>query len=107
MDQTLYFLDYLVSHPNAILGFKASDMVLNVHSDASYLTGPNSCSHAGDLFLLAGDSTETKDKHRACLGEIQDRTLVYSFSKAISPPIAGRKWRIHKLCAKYAHRRQR
>ena len=33
MTKTKQFLDYVASHPNAILTFSASNMVLNVHSD--------------------------------------------------------------------------
>jgi len=38
--KTKQFLDYVASHPNAILTFRASSTVLVVHSDASYLTKP-------------------------------------------------------------------
>ena len=40
LEKTMFFLDYVASHPDAILTYKASDMVLQVHSDASYLTEP-------------------------------------------------------------------
>jgi hypothetical protein len=46
-------LDYAATHPNAILQYKASDMVIHVHSDASYLSEPNACSRAGGLFFSA------------------------------------------------------
>ena len=35
MAKMLKFLDYVTTHPDAILTYSASDMVLNVHSDAS------------------------------------------------------------------------
>jgi hypothetical protein len=41
------FLDHMATHPNAKIRFCASDKVLNVHSDASYLSAPNACSQAG------------------------------------------------------------
>jgi hypothetical protein len=34
------FLDYAATHKDAILTYKSSDMVLVVHSDASYLSKP-------------------------------------------------------------------
>ena len=34
-------LDYLAWHPNATIRFHASDMILNIHSDASYLSPTN------------------------------------------------------------------
>ena len=40
------------SNPNAIIQFYASDMVLNVHSDASYLTAAKGRSRAGGSFFL-------------------------------------------------------
>ena len=40
LEKTLYFLDYVVSHPDTILTYNASNMVLHVHSDASYLSEP-------------------------------------------------------------------
>ena len=46
------FLDYMSTHPEAKIRYWASDMVLNVHSDASYLTAPNGRSRAGGHFFL-------------------------------------------------------
>ena len=39
-------LNYLATHPDASVTFKPSNMVLQVHSDASYLSAPNSRSRA-------------------------------------------------------------
>ena len=52
MRRTKQFLDYMATHPNAVIRYRASDMVLNVHSDASYLTAPNARSRAGGHFFL-------------------------------------------------------
>jgi hypothetical protein len=49
------FLDYAATHQDAILTYKASDMVLVVHSDASYLSKPEARSHAGGHFFLSSD----------------------------------------------------
>ena len=46
------FLDYMTWHPNATICYYSSDMVLNVHSDASYLTAPRSQSRAGGHYFL-------------------------------------------------------
>jgi hypothetical protein len=40
------------THPDAIIWYRASDMILNVHSDASYLSAPKTCSRAGGYFFL-------------------------------------------------------
>ena len=42
----------MTTHPDAIIRFYKSDMILQIHSDASYLTAPKSRSRAGgNLFL--------------------------------------------------------
>ena len=46
LEKTLFFLDYAATHPDAILIYCASDMVLNIHSDASHLTEPKARSRA-------------------------------------------------------------
>jgi hypothetical protein len=38
MDKANQLLDYLVTHPDATIRFRVSDMILNIHSDASYLS---------------------------------------------------------------------
>ena len=47
-----HLLDYLATHPNATLRFYASDMILNVHSDASYLSVSKGRSRASGYFFL-------------------------------------------------------
>ena len=37
----LQLLDYLASNPDAKIRFHASNMIMNIHSDASYLSEPN------------------------------------------------------------------
>ena len=46
------FLDYMATHPDAVIRYYSSDMILNVHSDASYLTAPRARSRAGGHFFL-------------------------------------------------------
>eukprot|EP00804_Cyclotella_cryptica_P026876 CCRYP_017593-RA/>CCRYP_017593-RA protein AED:0.20 eAED:0.21 QI:0/0/0/1/1/1/3/0/940 len=46
LDRVYQFLDYALSHPNAGVTYRASDMMLAAHSDASYLSETNACSHA-------------------------------------------------------------
>eukprot|EP00804_Cyclotella_cryptica_P007932 CCRYP_019848-RA/>CCRYP_019848-RA protein AED:0.05 eAED:-0.05 QI:0/-1/0/1/-1/1/1/0/1335 len=45
-------LDYCVTHPDATIRFHASDMVRNIHSDASYLNAPSARSRIGGHFFL-------------------------------------------------------
>eukprot|EP00956_Cyclotella_meneghiniana_P026598 scaffold57892_cov40-Cyclotella_meneghiniana.AAC.1 len=45
-------LDYCATHPNAKIRFRASAMILNIHSDASYLNAPNARSRIGGHYFL-------------------------------------------------------
>ena len=38
MKRVKQFLDYMYTHPDAVIRYRSSDMILNLHSDASYLT---------------------------------------------------------------------
>ena len=50
-------LDYLATHPNATIRYRASDMKLNAHSDASYLSEKGARSRAAGYFFLGGIPT--------------------------------------------------
>jgi hypothetical protein len=47
-------LDYAATHPDAVIRYTASPMLLHVHSDASYLSEAKARSRAGGLFFLSG-----------------------------------------------------
>ena len=47
------FLDYAATNPNAVVTYKASNMVLAIHSDASYLSEPKARSRAGGHYFLS------------------------------------------------------
>ena len=61
MRKTKQFLDYVASHPDAILTFSASSMVLAVHSDASYLTEPRARSRAGGHFFMSDNAEDPRN----------------------------------------------
>ena len=42
----------MATHPNAKLRYYTSDIILNVHSDASYLSAPNARSRAAGYYFL-------------------------------------------------------
>jgi hypothetical protein len=52
LEKAYQVLDYLATHPNAVVRFRASDMVMNIHSDASYLSEPNARSRACGHFFM-------------------------------------------------------
>jgi hypothetical protein len=54
-------LDYLDTHPDAAIQLHASDMILHIHSDASYLSVSKSRSRLGGLFSL-GYNTPNDEK---------------------------------------------
>ena len=52
MKAAIQLLNYAATHPEATIRFHASDMILHIHSNASYLSATESRSrHAGYLFL--------------------------------------------------------
>jgi hypothetical protein len=48
---TNQMLDYLATHPDATIRYHTSDMILHIHSDASYLSVSNARSRLGGLFF--------------------------------------------------------
>ena len=57
MKNVKQFLDYASSHQDAMVTYRASDMVLAVHSDASYLSERKARSRAGGHFFMSEDET--------------------------------------------------
>jgi hypothetical protein len=53
MKKVQHFLDYASTHPDAIVTYHASDMVLAGHSNASYLSKSKTHSQAGGHFCVA------------------------------------------------------
>ena len=50
-------LDYLATHPDAVVRYYASDMILNIHSDASYLSEPRARSRIAGYYFLGSKPT--------------------------------------------------
>jgi len=48
------YLDFMASQEDAVLTYQASNMVLAIHSDVSYLSKPKSRSRAGGHMFMAG-----------------------------------------------------
>ena len=55
MNAINHLLDYCATHPNAVTRFHASDMVLHVESDASYLSENDSKSRAAGYHYMSVD----------------------------------------------------
>jgi hypothetical protein len=54
------FLNYLATHLNATARFHASNMILNIHSDMSYLSKANAHSRACQHFFMSWCADPTK-----------------------------------------------
>ncbi len=55
-------LDYVATHPNAGIHFHASDMILAVHTNASYLSEPGGKSRAAGHFYLTNRNDKDFNK---------------------------------------------
>ena len=60
MKRVRQFLDYMWTHPDAKIRYRRSDMILNLHSDASYLSAKNARSRAGGCYFLGSVPEEGK-----------------------------------------------
>jgi hypothetical protein len=49
---SMALLNYFATHPAAVIRYNASDMVLHIHSDATYLSASQARSRIGGFFLL-------------------------------------------------------
>jgi hypothetical protein len=58
MKKVQQFLDYASTHPDAIVTYHASDMVLVGHSNASYLSKSEACSRAARRFFMSNNTAE-------------------------------------------------
>jgi hypothetical protein len=53
-------MDYLATHPDIIIRYHATNMILHLHIDAAYVSVSNACSRLGILFFC-GDKPPSKD----------------------------------------------
>eukprot|EP00957_Ditylum_brightwellii_P181863 13854655-Ditylum_brightwellii.AAC.1 len=75
-------LDYVATHPNAAVRFVASDMILAVHSDMSYLSESKARSRAAGLFYLAKQNKEDYNNRAVLTLSTIIRHVVASASEA-------------------------
>ena len=61
MKKTHQFLNYVATHPDAILAYRKSSMVLNVHGDPSYLIEPQARSRAGGHYFMSDNAPDPVD----------------------------------------------
>ena len=70
MQRTCHLLNYVATHPNAIISYAKSNMILNVHSNTSYLSKPKARSRAGGHFFVS-DGTDEAPNNGAILNTSQ------------------------------------
>ena len=56
----LQLLDYVASHPNAVIRYHKSDMVLHIDNNAAYLVLPEVRSRMAGHYFLSSDPTLTR-----------------------------------------------
>jgi hypothetical protein len=61
MEKCKQFLDYAVSQEDAVITYQKSDMVLAIHSNASYLSEPKARSRAGGHFFMSENVADPND----------------------------------------------
>jgi hypothetical protein len=54
MQACVHLLNYAATHPEAVVRYHASDMILHIASDASYLSEPKARSRIGGYYFLDG-----------------------------------------------------
>jgi hypothetical protein len=77
MKKVQQFLDYASTHPDAIITYHTSDMVLTGHSNKWYLSKSKACSRAGRHFFMS-NNTAKQPKNGAILTIAQIIKVVMS-----------------------------
>jgi hypothetical protein len=59
-DKVIKLLNYCNTHPETKIRYHESDMILNIHSEASYLSENEAKSRAGGFFYMGSDTKTNK-----------------------------------------------
>jgi hypothetical protein len=95
---TNQMLDYLATHPDATIRYHASDKILHIHSDASYLSVSNARSRLRGLFFSWGTNPPSKKR-------LKDPTLMLQpSSKTWLPQLQNQKLELAFTTPKVAPR---
>jgi hypothetical protein len=60
-DAIVQLLDYCATHPDSTIRYRASDMILRIHSDASYLSEAKARSRSGGHFYLGDKDSNSPE----------------------------------------------
>jgi hypothetical protein len=88
VEKLTQLLNYCATNPNATIQYAASDMVLHIHPDVSYLLEPKSPSRIGGHFFLNSATNSTNHIHN---GPILAISTVYKnvLSSIMESSVAG------------------
>jgi hypothetical protein len=87
-DKVIKLLNYCNTHPETKIRYHASDMILHIHSDDSYLSEREARSRAGGFFYMGSDTkTNTKLTNRVIL--IVSKVLKHVMSSAAEVEIGA------------------
>jgi hypothetical protein len=67
MEKAKQLHDYLAANPDATMRFKASNMIMNIHSDMMYLLEANACSRACGHFSWDGTPKTATLSNKWCI----------------------------------------
>ena len=80
-------LDYCATYPHTILRYHASDMILNIDSDTSYLCAPQACSRVAGYFQLNSNIRSNPHVNAAIL--VECKTLRHVVASSAEAETAG------------------
>ena len=80
MGAITHFLNYCSTHPDSSITYHASDMILHLHSDASYLTAPKARSRVGGPFYLGNQPDQSN---------LQPNGPILAFAKVIKAIVSS------------------
>jgi hypothetical protein len=63
-DKVIKLLNYCSTHHETKIRYHASDMILHIHSDASYLSENEAKSRAGEFFYMGNTTKNNKKNHK-------------------------------------------
>jgi Reverse transcriptase (RNA-dependent DNA polymerase) len=89
MKALTHLLDYAATHPDAAIRFHKSDMILYVHSDASYLSEPQAKSRVGGYFYLGSSNEPAENPKPNGPIHVEARILKNIMAAASEAEIAG------------------
>ena len=87
--QAQQLMDYLATYPNAYVRYYASDMILNIDSDAAYLVAPKARSRVAGYYHLTNNPTTTQTSHLNGAIHIECKTLRHVVSSAAEAEVGG------------------